>query len=152
MFTRLQVERFAPALLAVICMLAWWYWGLDIPDQVAKELLAALLSAAAICAGFLTTAMAILLPMGESAVGHRLRRRGKLPYLYSYLRAAVYSCLALVAVCIVGFFRFTPGFGVSGVMSIVIVGVCAYFIGAMARVIEVIIKILIGMSESPHEE
>jgi len=148
MLTHLQAERFAPALFAGVCAFGWWRLGLGIPDQFAKELLGALISSAAICAGFLTTAMAILLPMGDTAVGRRLKRRGKLPYLYGYLRAAIYSCLFVVAVCLAAFFQLKPEVGITGAVAWIVAGACAYCAAAMVRVVEIIIKIMIGMADA----
>lgn len=83
--TRLTIERSAPVIAALAAAVLWWAAGLKIPGGVAKEMLGAMLSAAAICAGFLTTAMSILMSLGTTAVGRRLARRKRMPYLAGLL-------------------------------------------------------------------
>ncbi|QXL84120.1 hypothetical protein [Comamonas sp. NLF-1-9] len=145
--TPLQLERHAPWLLGLACALAWWRLGGEIPAAIAKELLAALLSAAAICAGFLTTALTVVLPMGGTVIGRQLKRRGKLHLLHGYVRAAIYGALALVALCVLGFFQVPSGGTGALWASSLIMGVAMYCAAAMVRVVEILIKVMLAMSE-----
>ena len=145
--TSLQIERFGPIVFALVCGAGWWCQGGAIPETIAKELLAALLSGAAVGAGFLTTAMSIILPMGATRVGRRLKKRGKLPYLIGYLRAAIYGCLLLVVASVAGFFQIAPGAGLTGFWGLLLVLACAYCAASMVRVVEILIKVLAQMAE-----
>jgi hypothetical protein len=113
---------------------------------MAKELLSALLSAAAIAAGFMTTALSILLPMGGTDVGHRLHKRGKLPLLFGYLRSATYGCLALSFICVVGLFAFEESAGLGSLMSTLVIGFAVFSAMALARILEILIKVLTAMA------
>lgn len=104
----LQMERFGPLILAAALAAAWNLACLSIPAGNAKELLSALISAAAISAGFLTTALSILLPMGSTETGRRMHRAGYLPLLHRYLRSAIFSCLLLSGLCLAALFMLEP--------------------------------------------
>lgn len=145
--TPLQIERWGPIVFALVCGAGWWWLGCSIPETIAKELLAALLSGAAIGAGFLTTAMSVMLPLGATPIGRKLQRRGKLPTLFGYLRAAIYGCLLLVAASVAGFFQFEVGLGVTGVWSQLLVMAFAYCAASMVRIVEILITVLEQMSE-----
>ncbi len=145
--TPLQIERHAPTVLGVTCALAWRWWDGVIPEAIAKELLAALLSAAAICAGFLTTALTVILPMGGTAIGRQIKRRGKVAQLHGYVRAAIYGALALVALCVVGFFQVPQGGLGATWTSSLIIGAAMYSAAAMVRVVEILIKVMAAMSQ-----
>lgn len=145
--TALQIERHAPAVLGAAGALVWWFLGGAIPDSIAKELLGALLSAAAICAGFLTTALTVILPMGGTAVGRQIKRRGKMGHLHGYVRAAIYGALALVALCVLGFFQVPQGSAGAAWASTLIIGMAIYAAAAMVRVVEILIKVMAAMSQ-----
>lgn len=145
--TALQIERYVPAALGVGCSLAWWWLGEAFPKDIAKELLGALLSAAAICAGFLTTALTVVLPMSGTSIGRQLKRRRKLGLLHTYVRAAIYGALTLVAACVLGFFQVPQGHTGATWASALIVGLAAYSAAAMVRVVEILIKVMVAMSE-----
>lgn len=145
--TALQIERYTPAALGAACALAWWWWGGRIPESIAKELLGALLSAAAICAGFLTTALTVILPMGGTAIGKQIKRRGKMSHLHGYVRAAIYGALALVALCVLGFFQVPQGGAGAAWVSALIIGAAVYSAAAMVRVVEILIKVMAAMSQ-----
>ena len=91
--------------------------------------------------------MSIMLPIGATRIGRRLKNRDKLRFLIGYLRAAIYSCLFLVAATLFGFFQIVPGVGVSGFAGLVIVVASAYCAGSMVRVVEILIKVLAQMAE-----
>ena len=144
--TALQRERYGPAAAGCLVAVCWFAWKQTIPDHIAKELLAAVLSAAAICAGFLTAALSVLMTMGSAPVGRRLKKRNRLTDLFTYLRKAIFSCLILCALCIFGFFVYEKDRGISTPPSTVIIGVIAYSGAAFARIVPILISIFEQMS------
>jgi len=145
-------ERFAPptagVLWAVLCLL----WNLEIPNHVAKEILAAVLSAAAICAGFLTTSLPMLMTLGSTSIGRRLRRRKHLKTVFNYLKISIFSCLALCGVCIVGFFQVPEKGGMSFYFSSILVGFIVYSGSTFIRVVPILIKVFEQMSEPENKD
>jgi hypothetical protein len=158
MFTKLPLERYYPAGLGVCGLLVACFADWTIPAQVSKELLGALISATSILAGFLTTAMTILLPIGSTEIGRRLKRRNKLNFLHSYLRAAIWSCLLLLVICVVCFFLVVPQeqavrpksvtwhFG-----SVIVIGAGIYCAATVARIVHIIYKIFVAISSEVPE-
>ena len=69
--------------------------GISAPD---------ILSASSIAVGFLTAAISILLPISTTLVGQQLVRKNLKKDIVNYLCSAIYSCLMLAGLCIVGFF------------------------------------------------
>lgn len=151
LLTSLRRERYAPVVAGCSVAVCWYLWNRSIPDHMAKEFLAAVLSAAAICAGFLTTAVSVLMTMGSTAVGRRLRKRNRLPDLFAYLRKAIFSCLLLCALCIAGFFVHAKDEGISTLPSAAIIGMITYSGAAFARVIPILISIFEQMCEPPEK-
>lgn len=147
MLTRLQVEAWTPLLLSAAVALTWFLSDGAISHLIAKELLSASISAAAVGAGFLTTALSILMTLSGSAIGRQIKRRGKLEQLYSYLRSAIYSCLLLVGVCVIAFFFFVENEGVRTPASSIVVGVAVYCMTSMARIVEILVRLFTAMSE-----
>lgn len=147
MSLRLKIEQWGPLLSAAGGAGAWWYAGLDIPNAYSKELLGALLSAAAICAGFLTTALSILLPIGSTQTGRQLHEGGHMTGVHIYLRSAILGCLALAGACVLLFF-FLPsdGAAVSQPWSTLLVASTIYAAFAVARVAEVLLNLFERMS------
>jgi len=121
--------------------------GGPLPVFVAKELLGALLMAAAIAAGFMTTALSILLPVGSTSVGRQLRRRGKLPALFGYARSAIYACLVLALFSVVGFLFFDHETGVRHELAVVIIAAAGYAALSLARMVEILLKVFSSMAE-----
>lgn len=146
--TRLQLERWAPIFFGILSVSAWWYLDGQIKSFFAKELLAALLSAAAIAAGFLSTAISILLPMSSTPTGQWLRKSGYLPDLYKYLNRAIYSCLFLAGVCVVAFFMLDETGGVPKGFSYLVIFAASYTAAALARIAEVLMNLFERASES----
>jgi len=142
MVSRLKVERYGPSFLGVLAALGFWRFGGPLSAEIAKDLLTALLSAAAISAGFMTTALSVLLPISESSVGRRLKRRNKFDLLFAYLRAAIYSCLVLAVVCVVGLFQFDPSTGLGKLPTAVLVVAAVYSTAAFVRILEILFQIL----------
>lgn len=144
---RLKIEQSIPFLAAVGGGAAWWCADLKIPSTYSKELLGALLSAASICAGFLTTALSILLPIGGTETGRRMHSSGLMPGVHRYLRSAILGCLLLAGVCVLLFF-FLPedGTAMSMVWSTLLVANTIYAAFALARVAEVLLNLFERMS------
>ena len=145
---RRNVERFAPIALAVMAAGAWFCMKGTVSEAHSRELLSALLSAAAISAGFLATALSILLPIGSTELGRRLYFRGLLVYMHRYLRSAIFSCMWLAALCVVLFFQLPEGQPTLGRwQSILLVGVTVYAATALARVVEILLNLFERMSQ-----
>lgn len=149
--TRLQIERWGPLLMGLLGAAAWWMFDGEISSFYAKELLAALLSAAAIAAGFLTTALSILLPLAATEVGRKLRRSNYLPHLYNYLRRALYSCLALAIICVCAFFYLKEGAAPPHLLATVLIFSSAYSAAALVRIAEVLIN-LFELASEPEDK
>lgn len=145
--SRLQIERFGPLIISLTATFAFWLKGPNPDPQVVKELLAALLSAAAISAGFLTTALTVLLPIGSTQIGRQLRRRNKLNQLFNYVQSAIYSCLALSVICVVGLFRLDPAVGIDRFTSTVVVCCAVHAAAAFVRILEILIRVLPQLGE-----
>lgn len=144
--TPLRRERYGPVVAGTLVAVCWFVWKQSIPDHIAKEFLAAVLSAAAICAGFLTAALSVLMTMGSAPVGRRLRKRNRLNDLFKYLRKAIFSCLWLCAFCIIGFFVYKKEHGIETIPSTFIIGLIAYAGAAFARIVPILISIFEQMS------
>lgn len=147
MLTRLQVESWAPLLLSTAVAVTWFFLGGWISHLFAKELLSAIISAAAVGAGFLTTALSILMTLGGTSIGQQIKRRRKLDHLYGYIRSAIYSCLLLVAVCTAAFFSFVDNKGIGTLVSSLISGAAVYCMVSMARIVEILVRLFTAMSE-----
>lgn len=147
MLTRLQLERWGPMIIGVLSTCAWWYSDGQIKAFFAKELLAGLLSAGAIAAGFLATSISILLPMANTSTGEWLRNKGYLPDLFRYLSRAIYSCLVLACVCVAAFFMLDNDQGVPHWFSFIIIFSASYSAAAMTRIAEVLLNLFERASE-----
>ncbi|WP_291517508.1 hypothetical protein [Acidovorax sp.] len=149
---RLTVERFAPAVLAVLCGLWWYLAGSTISPKFSKELLAAILSAAAICAGFLTTSLTIVMSLGATAVGRRLARRNRLAHLFQYLKSAIHSSLLLSLVCLGGFFFIDEDTGIATLPSGVLAASLVFTGGTISRIVGILVEVMIQLSEPEHKD
>lgn len=149
MFTRLQIERWAPLVIASGVGLTWYVLDCQIASSIAKEFLAALLSSASIAAGFLTTALSILLPMSAMSVGKQLKNSKYLPYLFAYLRRAIYGCLWLAAVSVLGFFSIAGGKEIPLFLTTLIVWSSVYAALALARIAEVLMNLFERTFDNP---
>lgn len=147
MSIRLKLEQWGPTFVAAGCASVWWSAGLSIPGDYSKELLGALLSAAAICAGFLTTALSILLPMGATETGRRMHESGYMPGLHRYLRSAILASLSLAGVCVALFF-FLPkdDSTIATEWSTLLVVGTVYSALAVVRIAEVLLNLFERMS------
>ncbi|WP_180125643.1 hypothetical protein [Rhodoferax sp. BLA1] len=150
--TRLQIERWGPMLFGVLSTTAWWCLDGQIKIFFAKELLAGLLSAGAIAAGFLATAISILLPFSSTPTGLWMRKKGYLPDLFRYLNRAIYSCLFLTCVCVLAFFLLDEASGVPQFFSFVIVFTASYTAASLARIGEVLMNLFERASESADKD
>lgn len=144
----LELERFLPLILALAVATAWNLACLGIPSENAKELLSALISAAAISAGFLTTALSILLPMGSTETGRRMHQAGYMPLLHRYLRSAMFSCLLLSGLCLAALFMLEPGSDPMGRWwSLIIVANTSHAAASLVRVAIVLLNLFERMSK-----
>lgn len=150
--TSLTVERFGPAVLALLGGIACFFFGAVVPDRFAKELLAAILSAAAVFAGFLTTALTILLSLGSTAVGRRLARRGKLPHLYAYLKRAIESCLLLSVICLVEFFFIVENGGIPPLLTSALAASVVYAGATIYRIVDILVTVMGQMTETETKD
>lgn len=147
MIDRQLVERFGPSLVGLLAAVLSWRLGSPLSADVAKNLLPALLSASAISAGFMTTALSVLLPIAGTAIGRRLKRRGKFDLLFSYLRSAIYSCIALAVVSVIGLVQVDPALGMDKNSTILLVAVATFSVASFIRILEILIQILPQMAE-----
>lgn len=104
MITSAQRERHGPLVLAVGAAAAWWAFDRSLGASIPRELVTALLTASAIAAGFLTTALSILPGSVESRVMRQLRRSQYEADVHDYLRAGIRACLWLAALCVTALF------------------------------------------------
>lgn len=147
MITTRQIEAWAPFGIATAIAITWWSKDATIPEIYSKELLSAMLSVAAICAGFLTTALSILLPIGSTETGKKMHSNGLLEPVQVYLRAAVFSCFLWAGVCLISFFLLPPDKPIIGTaISTALVWSTSYAATAMVRIAEVLLNIFHRLS------
>lgn len=149
---RLTVERFAPAVLSLLCGMWWYFSGSSISAKFSKELLAAILSAAAICAGFLTTSLTIVMSLGATAVGRRLARRNRLKYLFQYLKSAIHSSLLLSMVCLGGFFFIDDDSGIASLPSGLLVASLVFTGATISRIVGILVEVMTQLSEPENKD
>ncbi|HSV81483.1 MAG TPA: hypothetical protein VLK85_19985 [Ramlibacter sp.] len=145
--TTLQVERWAPLILSGLATAGWWWFEGEIAPNFAKELLAALISAASVAAGFLTTALSILLPLATTTTGSKLAKSGYREILFRYMRSAIYSCMALAGVSVFAFFTLTVDSGPSKIVSALLVFNAMHSATALLRVAEILMSLFERASE-----
>lgn len=153
MLTTRFIEAWAPLGLAFVCAGAWFWLDAAIAGSFSKELLAALLSVAAISAGFLTTALSILLPIGSTETGRKLQRNGFMPGIHLYLRRGVLGCLAWAGVCLTAFFFLPdPSAPMAQHWSTAIVFFTAYATASLVRIAEILLNIFERMSDPDDKQ
>jgi hypothetical protein len=145
--TSLQLEKWGPMMLSVGAAGTWWWFDGTISAVFAKELFAALLSAASVAAGFLTAALSILLPIASTATGLKLRRSGYQQELFRYMRAAIYGCLFLAALSVVAFFGLAEDGTPNNRVSTVLVFATVYSGLCLIRVAEILMALFERASE-----
>lgn len=141
------VERYWPHLLGLCCAGIFYWTSLTITPAIGKELFAAVLSAASVCAGFLTTALTVLMTLGSTDIGKRLRASDRLDDLFDYLRDAIVASLVTSLLCIVGFFFFNgedPGVGT--IPSSIFVGVTIFAGCCIWRIVPILLSIMRQLS------
>lgn len=136
----------------MVCAALWIFGGCTVPASLAKEMLAAVLSAAAVFAGFLTTALTILMSIGATAIGRRLAKRNRLKYLFGYLKSAINGCLLLIAGCIGAFFLIEEPAGVGRYPSGVLVAAVVYAGAAILRIVRILVLVVDQMGEPDQAE
>ncbi|WP_227104528.1 hypothetical protein [Chromobacterium rhizoryzae] len=95
-------ERFYPFVLSFVLTAVYWRYPLPFPDDV-KDLLSASLSFGAITAGFIATAIAILMALPNDSIMASIKSSGFVEDLIRYLRQAFYSSLLFSLFCLVSF-------------------------------------------------
>lgn len=99
----LKIERYYPAVVAVLCAFGWYRLDLALPKD-GKEFLAAALSVGAVFTGFIATAQAILMALPSDSVMARLRTSGYLGDLVRYISAALAGGIVFCLICLFGFY------------------------------------------------
>jgi hypothetical protein len=150
--TTLQLERWGPLVIAFLAMAVWWACDGVIGDAIANDLLAALLSAAAISAGFMTTALSILLTITTTPTGKKLRKSGYLSDLFAYIRHAIYSCLGLAALSVISFFALKKGEPLPLIAAYPLIFFAALTAGSLARAAEVVLLIFLRVNDESDTE
>lgn len=143
-----RIERWGPLVFALLLSVAVYWLEYTIPVLFARELLSAIISVSAIGAGFLTTALSILMTVGSTATGKQLKRRKKLTTLFEYLRRAILSCLCVVVVCVAAFFCLDPESGIGSTTSTVIAFASTLCLGHMVRIVEILVHVVNSESET----
>lgn len=153
MVTTRQIEDWAPMMVASACTVAWYLRGEPIPGAYSKELLSALLSVAAICAGFLTTALSILLTIGSTETGRKLQSNQLLVPILLYLNRAIFGCLAWACASLLTFF-FLPGDTVVvGLLpSTLLVFFTVYASSTLTRIAIILLNVFERMSEPEDKQ
>lgn len=131
----LYIEKLYPYVFAVLALVGWRYFEITIP--VDKAVLGSSLTLGAILTGFLATAKAIIMS-SDSPVMTRMRGTGYLADLVSYLAQAVWYCLALSVISLLGSFVDSAGSLYGSVWIVVLTLSIACFVrvtGIMFKVI-----------------
>jgi hypothetical protein len=114
-------------------------------------MLAAILSAAAICAGFLTTAMSILMSLGGTAVGRRLARRKRLPFLAGYLRQAIYGCVVVSFMSLWAFLLINDS-GLNQFFSSALISAIAFASAAFMRIVWILAHVMEELAQPEDQQ
>lgn len=144
------VERLYPIIVGSCAGIISWKFRIFPPENSYNDLLSALLSASSIAVGFLTAALSILLPIAATHVGQQLAKKGLKKDLVHYLREAIFSCLSLSGICVVGFFMVSGGkyflvfFGLLVFLSV-------YSALSLIRVAEILLK-LFSRASDPEDK
>lgn len=137
----LFIEKFAPIFLASIAAISWWYWGFSFSIGYVKELLAGIITAAAIGAGFMATALSILLTISNTSVAEKIKRSQYSVIFYRYIRSCFYSCLVLVAIALIAFTLIDTNHGLNKGYTTFIVSSGTYALASFVRVTEILLDI-----------
>ncbi|MFK7089320.1 hypothetical protein AAFM71_10945 [Chromobacterium violaceum] len=95
-------ERRFPEVLSFIFAAVFYNFPVQFPAEV-KDILAASISFGAITAGFIATAISILMALPSDSVMARIKSSGYVNDLVSYLRKAFYSSLLYSLFCLASF-------------------------------------------------
>lgn len=142
-------ERLYPYIFGLLVAFICFKFDIYPNDESFKDLLSALLSASSIAVGFLTAAISILLPLSTTLVGQQLARRNLKKDIVNYLRSAIYSCLMLSGLCLVGFFISNSLHNIFNLLLIflsVLSGLC------LTRVASILLKIFSRASEPEDKQ
>ena len=67
--------------------------------------------------------------------------------MFSYLRSAIYSCIALAVVSVIGLVQVDPALGMDKNSTILLVAVATFSVASFIRILEILIQILPQMAE-----
>ncbi len=94
----------------------FYYFSIKIPVDD-KEYITALISVGAVLAGFIATAIAILMALPSESVIGKLRTSGYIDVLVDYLAQALYGAVIFIIFCLVGFYGFYKCLVYSAILS-----------------------------------
>lgn len=94
-------ERSYPYLFALMAGVLAYRFGTSNLYAGMENAIGEVVSASSIIVGFLATAMAIMMSIGDNPILKRLKEAGSYKRILGYLWAAAFSALALVAVSVV---------------------------------------------------
>lgn len=137
----LFIEKHGPLFIGAVSSVAWYFWGFDFSITYTKEILAGLITASAIGAGFMATALSILLSLGDKSAASKISKSPYRNYFYRYIRSCFYSCLLMVALCLISFLFIDSNNGLNKNITNIIVGFCGYTVAAFVRITEILLNI-----------
>ena len=137
MINSIKIERYYPLVGGVVASLIFYKLAIKIPTDW-KEFLTAIISVGAIFAGFIATAIAILMALPSDGVISRFKKSGYINDLTIYLEQALYGTVIFVVFCLIGFY----GFHTCLIYSSIIGGFGFYSILCFFRASSLMIKIL----------
>ncbi|WP_313569991.1 hypothetical protein [Comamonas terrigena] len=141
MFKSLSIERFFPAFAGISALVIWYYWGFSFKINYIKELLAGAITASAIGAGFMATALSILLSISNTESGKILKNSKYSKIFYRYVRSCFYACLILACLCIIAFPILDVENGLNIYYSSILFGFSVYTISSFIRITEILLNI-----------
>lgn len=137
----IHIEKYGPIFIGLASLVLWYFFGFGFSMVYAKELLAGFITASAIGAGFMATALSILLAMGGNSTAGQLINSPYKKLFFRYIRSCFYACLLLVAICLGAFIFIDSEKGLSILYTTIIVGAAAYTVSAFVRVTEILLNI-----------
>lgn len=137
----LFIEKYGPLFIALVSAVAWYFWGFNFSITYTKEILAGLITASAIGAGFMATSLSILLSLGDKSAAAKISKSPYKNHFYRYIRSCFYSCLLMVALCLISFLFIDDSNGLRKDITNLIVGFCGYTVAAFVRITEILLNI-----------
>lgn len=137
----LFIEKYGPLFFGVASAATWFFWGFDFSIIYTKEILAGLITASAIGAGFMATALSILLSVSDKSSVSKISQSPYKKVFYRYIRSCFYSCLLMVGVCLIAFLFIDSNDGLPKNITNIIVGFSGYTVAAFVRITEILLNI-----------